>query len=78
MRDDEDRVSAVALVVESEAQTAATVAVGVDEPVSLDASGLADEPLLNDEGEEIVGGGIAGPEGEEGGPDSDIEEDVEE
>jgi DNA gyrase subunit A len=39
---DGDEVSAVALVVESEAQTAASVI----EPASLDAAGTADEPAL--------------------------------
>src|ERR687886_664823 len=41
---DGDEVSAVALVVESEAQTAASVI----EPASLDAAGTADEPALSD------------------------------
>ena len=44
---DGDEVSAVALVVESEAPTAASVI----EPASLDASGVADEPALGEEGE---------------------------
>jgi len=43
---DDDRVSAVALVVESEAEDA----VAVDEPVSLDASGTADETGLAGDG----------------------------
>jgi len=43
---DDDRVSAVALVVESEAEDA----VADDEPVSLDASGTADETGLAGDG----------------------------
>jgi len=43
---DDDRVSAVALVVESEAEDA----VAADEPVSLDASGTADETGLAGDG----------------------------
>jgi DNA gyrase subunit A len=42
-----DEVSAVALVVETEAAEAADAA--ADEPVSLDASGIADEPAMQSE-----------------------------
>jgi DNA gyrase subunit A len=49
---DEDAVSAVALVVETDAPTSAEVG----EPVSLDASGDADEPtLLDTDGPDIIG-----------------------
>ena len=43
---DADEVSAVALVVESDAPAVADI----DGPASLDASGVADEPLLDDGG----------------------------
>jgi DNA gyrase subunit A len=63
---DEDAVSAVALVVESDAP--ATTEVG--EPVSLDASGDADEPVLLDaDGPDVIGvdpDAIAAGEGPEG------------
>jgi DNA gyrase subunit A len=45
---DDDLVSAVALVVESAAETSAAVA--DDGPVSIDASGMADETALDGEG----------------------------
>ena len=72
---DDDVVSAVALVVESEA-TAATTA---DGPVSIDAGGPADEPALEDDGV-IIGDPdedalLVVPEVESDEmPDSDLEE----
>jgi DNA gyrase subunit A len=72
---DDDLVSAVALVVESETSDA----VAVDAPVSLDASGSADEPALDGDG--VI---VADPDEDElldvpevvddEMPDSDIEE----
>ncbi|HVL94532.1 MAG TPA: DNA gyrase subunit A [Solirubrobacteraceae bacterium] len=69
---EDDRVSAVALVVESEADDAVEAGVATDEPVSIGASGIADEPLLRED-DTIEGGGLAGPDGDDGGPDSDLE-----
>jgi DNA gyrase subunit A len=52
---EEDLVSAVALVVENEAAAAASVADATGEPVTLDASGDADEPALaSDVDEEVI------------------------
>jgi DNA gyrase subunit A len=67
---EDDRVSAVALIVESETDEAVEAAVALDEPVSLGASGVSDEPVLQDDDDEIAGGGAAGPVGEDGAPDS--------
>jgi len=71
---EDDRVSAVALVVESDEDEAIEASVVLDEPVSLGASGTADEPALRDDTNEISGGGITEPEGEGAAPDSDVEE----
>src|SRR4051794_2355379 len=71
---DDDRVSAVALVVESETDEAVEAATVLDEPVSLSAGGVSDEPALQDDADEITGGGVAEPEGEGGAADSDLEE----
>jgi len=71
---EDDRVSAVALVVESESDDAMEQATLLDEPVSLGASGVADEPALQDDDDEITGGGVAEPEGEGAAPDTDVEE----
>jgi DNA gyrase subunit A len=71
---EDDRVSAVALVVESESDEAVEAATVLDEPVSLGATGVSDEPALQDDGDEITGGGVAEPEGEGAAPDSDLEE----
>src|SRR3954470_11676254 len=71
---EDDRVSAVALVVESAEDEAVEASVVLDEPVSLGASGTADEPALRDDADEISGRGITEPEGEGAAPDSDIEE----
>jgi len=71
---EDDRVSAVAVVVESDEDEAVEAAVALDEPVSLGASGNADEPALQDSGDEITGGGVAEGDGEGAGPDSDLEE----
>jgi DNA gyrase subunit A len=71
---EDDRVSAVALVVESESDDAVEAAAALDEPVSLGASGASDERALQDTGDEIAGGGLAGPDGEGAAPDSDLEE----
>src|SRR3954454_4509253 len=71
---EDDRVSAVALVVESESDDAVEQAALLGEPVSLSASGVGDEPTLRDDDDEITGGGVAEPEGEGAAPDSELEE----
>jgi len=71
---EDDRVSAVALVVESESDDAVEAAAALDEPVTLAASDASDEPALQDTDDEISGGGLAGPEGDGAAPDSDLEE----
>src|SRR3954454_12408500 len=71
---EDDRVSAVALVVESESDAAVEQATLLDEPVSLDASGTSDEPALREDGDEIAGGGAAGPEGGGAAPAPALEE----
>ena len=72
---DEDRVTAVALIVESDSAEEAVEAAALGgDPVSLGASGNADEPALRDSGDEIAGGGVAEPEGDGAAPDSDVEE----
>src|SRR3954449_1167097 len=55
---EDDRVSAVALVVESESDDAVEQAALLGEPVSLDASGTSDEPALREDADEITGGGV--------------------
>ena len=73
---DDDLVSAVALVIETETADA----VADEDPVSLDASGVADEPAL--EGDAVFIGdpdeeallGVPEVESDEM-PDSDLEED---
>jgi DNA gyrase subunit A len=58
---DDDRVSAIALIVEGEKEEEAVqAAIELDEPVSIDSSGITDEPLMQDTDEEIAEGGIAG------------------
>src|SRR3954464_2176445 len=69
---DDDRVSAVAVVVESESDEAVEAAPVSAEPVSVGAGGVSDEPALQDDRDEISGGGVAQPEGEGAAPDSDI------
>ena len=63
-----------ALVVESAEDEAVEASVTLDEPVSLDASGVADEPALRDDDDEIAGGGIAEGDDPEAAPDGDLEE----
>jgi DNA gyrase subunit A len=71
---EDDRVSAVALVVESDEDDAVEAATLLDEPVSLSAAGAADEPALRSDDDEIAGGGVAEPEGDGAAPDRDLEE----
>jgi DNA gyrase subunit A len=72
---EDDRVSAVALVVESDEDEAIEASIVLDEPVSLGASGSADEPALQQDTDEISGGGITEPAAEDGDmPDTDLEE----
>ncbi len=72
---EDDRVSAVALIVEgSKEEEAVQAALELDEPVSVDASGSADEPALQDTDEAIEGGGIAEGDADGTGPDSELEE----
>ena len=71
---EDDRVSAVALVVEGQEEEAVEASVILDEPVSIGASGVADEPALRDDDDEIEGGGIAEGDDPEAAPDSDLEE----
>jgi DNA gyrase subunit A len=73
---DDDAVSAVALVMESETPTAAALD---DLPVSLDASGVADDPVVGDSDEISIDGDDEGllvpPEVDaDEMPDSDVEE----
>jgi DNA gyrase subunit A len=71
---EEDRVSAVALVVETQEDEAIEASIVLDEPVSIGADGTADEPALQQDTDEITGGGITEPEGDDGDmPDTDIE-----
>ncbi len=74
---DDDRVSAIALIVEGEKEDEAVqAAIELDEPVSVDASGVADEPNLQDTDEAITEGGISGGDdtGDDDAPeDADIE-----
>jgi len=67
---EDDRVVAVALIVESTEDEAVEAATVLDEPVSVGADGVSDEPALQDDDDEITGGGVA--EGD--APESDIEE----
>src|SRR3954463_14636712 len=71
---EDDRVSAVALVVESESDDAVAAATVLDEPVSISAGGVSDEPALRDDDDEITGGGVAESDSEGAAPDSDLEE----
>jgi DNA gyrase subunit A len=71
---EDDRVSAVALIVESESEEAVEAATLFDEPVSLGADGAADEPALRAGDDPIEGGGVAGPDGDDAAADSDLEE----
>jgi DNA gyrase subunit A len=71
---EDDRVSAVALIVESESDNAVAAATMLDEPVSIGASGIADEPALQEDTDEITGGGVAEGDSEGAGADTDVEE----
>src|SRR4051812_4106186 len=67
---EDDRVVAVALIVESTEDEAVEAAAVLDEPVSIGADGVSDEPALQDDDDEITGGGVADGDA----PESDIEE----